>query len=283
MISVVLEYRQDFRFHSKPYYLRLNLPGEIIENDEAKADFDADTNEFKIACPKVNKGEHFKGLDMLTSLLEPKGKRSVDEKLIQVVGEEASSALDESESESEFDWFLEQNIPDEEERASSLAAYGFASQHSGLFAKLAEELREVLDVKDPDHQTLAQRRTSRIECENDEFNPEHYLADYFQLDMIKSLLEYEMTQVNTKEEWTRAEQDLLKSFPRKDILMDSNTVQSVYLGLVDIILAYSYDMRSNMDDHNVESAWVISKLSGTLSWLEVIILFYLIINTFVKD
>ena len=24
----------DFRFHCKPYYLRLNLPGKILENDE---------------------------------------------------------------------------------------------------------------------------------------------------------------------------------------------------------------------------------------------------------
>ena len=259
--------RQDFRFHSKPYYLRLNLPSEIIENDDAKANFDVDTNEFKIACPKVVKGEYFKGLDMLTSLLEPKGKRKIDENKIEVL-EDSSSTL-ETESESDFDWFLEQKIPEDVEPSPSLASYGFASKHSGLFSTLAEELQEVLDVKDPDHQSIAERRNDRIKQENAEFNPEHYLADLFQSDGVIPLLEYKAPAVNTDDDWTEAEQDLLKNFPRKELLMDSNTLQSVYLGLVDIMLAYSYDMRSNMADHSVESAWTIAKLSGTLSWLEV--------------
>lgn len=259
--------RQDFRFHSKPYYLRLNLPGEIIENDDAKANFDTDTNEFKITCPKVIKGEFFKGLDMLTSLLEPKGKRKIDENKIEVLEEESSTL--ETESESEFDWFLEQKIPEEVTPSPSLASYGFALKHSGLFSTLAEELHEVLDVKDPDHQSTTEKRNERIQQEKEEFNPEHYLADLFQSNAVTPLLDYGIVPVNIDDDWTEAEQDLLKNFPRKDHLIDSNTLQSVYLGLVDIMLAYSYDMRSNMSDHTVESAWTIAKLSGTLSWLEV--------------
>ena len=98
--------RQDFRFFSKPYYLRLNLPEEIIENDDASAKFNADTNEFKISCPKVVKGQYFKGLDMLTTLLDPKGKWGVGGKSVEVVGAEAFS----TDSDSDFDWFVEQKI-----------------------------------------------------------------------------------------------------------------------------------------------------------------------------
>ena len=100
--------RHSLLFYSKPYYLRLNLPGEIIENEDAKADFDADTNEVTIVCPKVVKGEYFKDLDMLTSLLEPKGKRNIDGNKIEVLGEDSSTL--ETESESDFDWFVEQKF-----------------------------------------------------------------------------------------------------------------------------------------------------------------------------
>ena len=131
----------DFRFHSNPYFLRLNLPRQVIENDEAKADFDADKNEFKIKCPKVDKGSHFQGLDMLTSLLEPKGKRNVDDKAagIQVL----SDSVDESteESETDFDWFLEQKLEPETESVAGSVGYGFAARHSGVFSKLAEECK----------------------------------------------------------------------------------------------------------------------------------------------
>lgn len=35
---------RDFRFHAAPYYLRLHLPGDIVEDDRASATFDADAN-----------------------------------------------------------------------------------------------------------------------------------------------------------------------------------------------------------------------------------------------
>jgi protein SHQ1 len=260
----------DFRFHSNPYYIRLNLPGEIIENDEAKANFDAETNEFKITCPKVTKGTHFQGLDMLTSLLAPKGKRSVDSKGIEVLEETCS----EEDSESDFDWFLEQKI---EEESSDLPAngskYGFGLKHSGLFATLAEELHQVVDVKNPDNQSASERRIERLEQEKREFNAEHYLADFFQTDMIDPLIEY-LPSSRIGEEWTEAETILLKTLTNKEYLLDHDQLQSTYLGLVDILLAYCYDMRTTMSDPNVESAWTIAKISGTLSWLEVFFFFF---------
>ena len=259
----------DFRFHSNPYYVRLNLPGEIIENDEAKANFDVDTNEFKITCPKALKGTHFKGLDMLTSLLEPKGKRNVGSNGIEVLDESCS----EDNSEKDFDWFLEQKIEPECEIPATGAKYGFGLKHSGLFATLAEELHQVVDVKSPDNQTAAERRIERLEQEKIEFNPEHYLADFFQTDSIDPLLQY-LPASRKDEEWTEIEYNLLKSFSNKEYLLDHDQLQSTYLSLVDILLAYCYDMRTTMSDPTVESAWAIAKLSGTLSWLEVIIYYF---------
>lgn len=48
-----------------------------------------------------------------------------------------------------------------------------------------------------------------------------------------------------------------------------DTRASIYLGLVDMLLAYAYDYRVTGGEHNCESGWTIMKLAATLSWLEV--------------
>ena len=37
----------DFRFFSKPYFLRLHLPGEIEETDKASGAYDAQTSRYQ--------------------------------------------------------------------------------------------------------------------------------------------------------------------------------------------------------------------------------------------
>ena len=261
--SEVFMEKQDFRFSSTPYYLRLTLPGEIVENDEAKAHFNAETNEFVITCSKVVKGQYFSGLDMLTELLQPKGKRCVDGAKIGVLSEDSNT-----ESETDFDWFVEQKLPDGEDSAAHKSCCGFGFKYSGLFETLAEELHQVLDVKNPDDRSAEDRRSERIQRESQDFDPEHYLADLFQTDLIDPLIAHE-TDEKVDQEWTEVEANILKNLPNKDFLLDTGELQQVYLSLVDILLAYCYDQRITMNDANVESAWTIAKLSGTLSWLEV--------------
>ncbi|VDL87005.1 unnamed protein product [Schistocephalus solidus] len=43
----------------------------------------------------------------------------------------------------------------------------------------------------------------------------------------------------------------------------------LYLGLLDLLLAFTHDFCAREGDENTESAWVIVKLASTLSWLEV--------------
>ena len=45
--------------------------------------------------------------------------------------------------------------------------------------------------------------------------------------------------------------------------------KEIYLGLVDIVYAYCYDLRTNLGESNCESGWTIAKLAATLSCLEV--------------
>lgn len=44
--------------------------------------------------------------------------------------------------------------------------------------------------------------------------------------------------------------------------------KSTYLGLIDILFAYSYDMRVTEGDANIETAWTICKLSATMAALD---------------
>ena len=44
--------------------------------------------------------------------------------------------------------------------------------------------------------------------------------------------------------------------------------KSTYLGLIDILFAYSYDLRVNESDTTVETAWAICKLSSSMAALD---------------
>ena len=65
-----------------------------------------------------------------------------------------------------------------------IQGYGFGFKHSGVFAKLLEECQEILDVKNPDSLTRAERRSRRLEFEDSDFDSDHYLCDLFELDEL---------------------------------------------------------------------------------------------------
>lgn len=53
---------------------RLNLPGNVVENGNAAAKYDADSGTFELVLPKEVPGEEFPDLQLLTKLLAPKVK-----------------------------------------------------------------------------------------------------------------------------------------------------------------------------------------------------------------
>ncbi|KAJ2487215.1 hypothetical protein IWW37_005337 [Coemansia sp. RSA 2050] len=67
-------------------------------------------------------------------------------------------------------------------------------------------------------------------------------------------------------EFTDKESAAMLDLPRKTHLVSDH--QSIYLGLVDILFAYSLDHRINLGDSTVESPWTIGAVSSTLSTLE---------------
>lgn len=67
-------------------FCRLNLPGEIEENASSSGAYDCDTGDFTLKFLKVNKGEYFENLDMITILLAPSKKHNASIPTIEVIG-----------------------------------------------------------------------------------------------------------------------------------------------------------------------------------------------------
>nr|XP_003217839.2 PREDICTED: protein SHQ1 homolog [Anolis carolinensis] len=275
----------EFKFYAKPYFLRLVLPGRIIEDGREKATYD-DSGIFTIRLPKETPGEKFDGLDMLTALLAPK-KSSSTKPLIEEMGAENDEDVEEEE---EFDWEIEQTLYEENKESSlcSPCTYGFGNQKSGVFKRLQDELSDVIDIKSPDSIPAVERREKRLAVEAAKFDPDHYLADLFEDEAVCHLLKYKpwwveaytakmasqegssSNEINQPAlvSFTEDEKEQLRKFSNRTFLLDKRACHQVYLSLVDILLAYCYEIYASEGEKNVESPWNIRKLSSTLCWLE---------------
>ncbi|XP_005092146.1 protein SHQ1 homolog [Aplysia californica] len=295
----------EVHFYCQPYYLRLHLPGKVVENERSKSTYDADTGWLALSLPKQHRGEYFENLDMLTKLLTPKSSSYVSAQVevleSGVVKVEAGSAevqsgqgngkdesdretgKDEGESEgtgdvdesSEFDWYIEQTPVNDEESASSLLGgicYGFALRKTSPLNSLTSELPDMIDLKEPDLVPSKQRSTLRTEQEQESFDCEHYLADLFDDSLIQEVINVKLKELTGTEGvstiLSEKDQELLLQLPRREYIIDDSVLTSVYLGLVDLLLAYAFDFRQTYGEHSVESDWVICKLSSSLSWLD---------------
>ncbi|CAL1533265.1 unnamed protein product, partial [Lymnaea stagnalis] len=265
----------EFYFYSQPYYLRLHLPGCIQDNEQSTSQYDVDTGQLTVRIAKQNKGEHFDGLNLLTKLLTPKkGKELPEIEVVgPVIGENNSG---ESDEDGESSWFLEQ-IPNEEpEPIASLGlkdtTYGFANKKRNTLNQITTELTEIIDLRDPDNTPQQVRRQLREQQELDLFNCEHYLADFFDDELIQELIIPDFPEltgtVGLAPVLTEKETEKLLQLPRREYIIDKTDLEPVYYSLVDLVFAYAYNFRFTNGEQNVESDWTVCKLSGTLSWLE---------------
>lgn len=197
-----------FHFSLQPYYLRyvaytargslahvirLELPGNVIEDDRAKAAYDAANGDITIKLPKETPGEHFADLEMLTKLLTRKHP-IVDTKakkpLIEVIGSDSSSAptMDATEA---FNWHLDEILQEPETlQTTESSYYGFNNQYTGYFKNVSETGNEANSHLDPEKSTRQSRRTDRIHAEDQKFDPNYYMSDFINDEDIKDCLSY---------------------------------------------------------------------------------------------
>uniref|UniRef100_A0A0V0G9M8 Protein SHQ1 homolog n=1 Tax=Triatoma dimidiata TaxID=72491 RepID=A0A0V0G9M8_TRIDM len=257
-------------FYSSPYYLRLHLPGELVDDENQTGKYDSDKGEFTFILKKVDENQYFDDLDLVGKLLAPTKKNQAKPD-IQMCEEVVQSSDPESCSDDGEDWYLEQVIVEEEN--SDLPKYGFANKTQGMGRELRMEFYEVLDLKDVEKTPTNERCLLREAEEQMKFSEEHYMADMMEPQGLGELLDYdpswENNILNKKEVMlTDEEREYLKNLGNRDYLIDSRERRIALLSLVDILFAYAYNHRTTLGESTVESAWTINKLSSTLSWLQ---------------
>uniref|UniRef100_A0A2K5S7G1 Protein SHQ1 homolog n=1 Tax=Cebus imitator TaxID=2715852 RepID=A0A2K5S7G1_CEBIM len=250
--------RPDFKFYAKLYFLRLTLPGKIVENGSHKG-------------PMAQIKEFLPFAYMLAALLAPRKSRTAR----SLLEETGASEIPEEVDDEEFDWEIEQTPYGEvsESAMNPQCHYGFGNLQSGVFQWLQDQLSDVIDIKDPDFSPVAKPRQKCLATDLANFDPDHYLIDIFEDEAVEQILKYNLSGarnhaslVSFSEEEKYQLQKFVDDF--KSYLLEKKTCCQVYYSLIDVLLEYCYETCVTEGEKNVESAWNIRKLSPTLWWFE---------------
>ncbi|EEZ98184.1 protein SHQ1 homolog [Tribolium castaneum] len=237
-----------FIFYTSPYYLRLHLPGRLVEDNFSESSFDSDSGQFSFTIKKAIDGEHFPDLDLITKLLTPKVEVTEDNRKITIVANEGIKSPDELNEE-----------------------FGFALCGKENFNHVSAEFKDVFEV-DPREVNLGQRHKMRVQFEQGKFNIDHYLSDYIENEEILELIALEAPWDKLKSDdvqFSDQELDFLKDLPNKTYNLSETQVNYCHCCLVDILYAYCYDRRTTQFEGTSESGWTIVKLAATFCWLDV--------------
>lgn len=244
-----------FLFVCKPYYLRLKLPGSLIDDHSMKSSYDTDSGEFIFMYAKQFPGEFFKDLDLVTKLLTPKIEACYEN------GSMPIEILTESEA---------GKSQSEKKNHDLQFGFGFALRAHQDFVKISKEFDEVFEI-DPCEVPLPERAKLRLQYEQGKFNVDHYLTDYFDNDEICEIISQKCPFSDIKSPtvtFTDRELDFLKNLPNIEYNLTKQQIKYCHYGLIDILFAYCYDRRSTFFEGSIESGWTIVKLAATLSWLD---------------
>ncbi|KAL1492805.1 hypothetical protein ABEB36_010988 [Hypothenemus hampei] len=240
-------------FKCTPYFLRLTLPGKLVDCDEnRKVSFDVESGEFTFTYSKLCPGEHFDNLELIPNIIIPTqlGNYPQTAALIQEVSESNQTVTSPVSITSGWDY-----------------RYGFVLQNSIDFNLSATALDEVFDV-DPCKTTLHERHKLKIQYEQGKFNVHHYIADYLDNGEILDLRAQEHT-LESDLVLNSNEMNFLDGLPGLPYDLTVQQITWCYTGVLDILFAYCYDQRTTHFEGNIESGWTISKLAASLCWCEV--------------
>lgn len=195
--------------HINPYFLRLNFPRSVVEDDNATAQYNPSTGYLTVTLTKEVKGQYFPDLDLLAKLLAPRPSQPPRGPSIQVLAPQSaleddiadiSSRAETLSLEDEFvqgkpygrspslyvtfvsaakdDWQLPQTIPSTEFEfhTTTKRYYGFLDMYTGYFAHVAHTENEINELGD-DVETcpVRERRTRRLAHEDAKWDEEHYM------------------------------------------------------------------------------------------------------------
>ena len=199
----------NFRFTLKPYYLNINLPGNL--NSESKQNsFSYDPEKQQLICKieKYNIGQNFENLQFISTLYENKSKGENDKALsnnksiftkIEEINSNNNNLSNDSENieinnSKELNDYLFKIYTDRKniiknknnEGVEELKGlknqndykYGFNNNFFDVFDKRKEEMIEICDLN-PKEIPIHKRYLFKLEKENNDFNLERYVTDLF--------------------------------------------------------------------------------------------------------
>nr|CAD2137280.1 unnamed protein product [Meloidogyne enterolobii] len=275
---------REFVFNATPYFLRLFLTGDVVDDETGTVEYNSEKEEFTICIPKKSKGEFFPRLEMLSELIKPQQQLPTAKSPIEIINsrktetdevEGSSQSLEEEEGEDSLindeSLFAKQtlycpktiNLPEN----NSQLGYGFGWVRTDVLGKFKEEIVDLIDLDDPENVLIEERSQKLKEFDEKHFSEQYYLADLFsqeqyQLDAMEFCFDKNCVKL-TEEDFT----DLKDLRIRKLENFSKEINEKIALSLVDIIFGFAYDFRTTLGEHSVESGWTISKLSPSLTFL----------------
>ncbi|PRP83671.1 hypothetical protein PROFUN_03826 [Planoprotostelium fungivorum] len=280
-----------FKFHSHPYFLRLQFQQSLVEDGREKAAYDYGTGKLTIKLPKLNAGEDFTGLDDLNHLISKQQNQTQGEEKMHRPAIQVLNSIDEDWEDEDIDWEIDQTLSSAPLDPSDLLGkpkYGFKNHACNYFSPLQADLRDFLEIPEPDAIPSTQRSDLRIQLENDKWNPDHYMMDFIEDETILELIDWKApwhpsatslshaspadlidSNANARLQFNEEEMRTLVSLPPKEYIKgDLLEDKSALCGMVSLLFAYAYDKRVSVDVAHSESAWNVTFLSPVLCWLE---------------
>ncbi|KAL3995389.1 SHQ1 family protein [Acanthocheilonema viteae] len=253
-----------FFFTSKPYFLKLYLPGELAE-ENISGTYDCDKGSFTFKALKKNVGEFFPNLNLVNKLLKPSDIHA--KRLVEEIGEDGD-ILSIFSNEPQTSQILDSDMVDDSmDEECKLYGYGFACSRHGIIGKFSAEIDNLLDLENPECSLIDERVMDCLKHDQLKFDAEYYIVDLFEKNpSLDECLQFEYPE--TMFDLSFKSRDHLKDLPKKLFPKYSSDLEkSIALSLIDILFAYLYDVRTTCGEHSSESGWTIAKLSPTLSYL----------------
>ena len=295
-----------FHFHAAPYFLKLRFApyqfSEAVGADSVgniPASYDPSTQQIVVRLAKAEPGKFWTHLDMMARLVQPK---EIPKQWLHAVTPDEKRGTDRAIHDEDEAIFVEDTAPTgtSSDHHHHYFGYGFGGIFQNIFTDycrggLAQEMLQL--PSNPETTAPLDRRRMRQEREMKDFDEERYLGDSsISTDdyMYPMVVEYvpfwraekstfnslsnQMEHMTINDVWTSSmtsftsdEKLQLASIPYPLIpkaILDFSESSTFWPGLLDLLIPFVYDHLTTMGDPTVESAWTITTLSCSLSWLD---------------
>lgn len=223
-----------FKFYLKPYFLSLTFDEPLVPDRILSPVYNHDSYLLEMKIEKKNKGETFANLQMINQLMrhpKPKEyKKKTGAPLIQVLESKASEESEEKKEESESLGFSQGNQ----------FGYGFLQQSCDFFGRYEPELYSLSQIN-PDEVPFSQRQFLRAKSEQENFNPEHFLADTCDEDGTIAVIFKKEEAFPWTGQLSEEEAKDLKDLGGKEALYSEPDVPRAMIQLNDILFAFLYE------------------------------------------